>query len=324
MASSLEILSRRFFENRYFYQIVYEWEEDISKFLNLKLDYPSSLLLHRLKRFNLNTKKYKLLFDMYPDVVKKKKFFKPKNNHIHWIIDFYPVEKTVEIFDQNYKDSKIVFISSRQVYEYLKSQKISSNIQHLALSLSNRWMINNPKDFFKKKYDIVLAGRQNNKLTEFLNRYSLENPELKLLNSKKINGQYFFIDKEGNNLGSADSRENYFNLLKESKVFLYSTPGLDMIEGPTTNGFNQVTPRFLEALAAGCNLIMRYAENEDTKFYELEKFGPSVSLYEEFKLLMEYGLSNAPDWNLYKSYLRKHSTSHRAEELQHLLDDLKL
>ena len=50
------------------------------------------------------------------------------------------------------------------------------------------------------------------------------------------------------------SRDGYLDSMKKSRIALYATPGIDGGE-KRTNGFSQVTPRFLEMVASGCNII---------------------------------------------------------------------
>ena len=82
------------------------------------------------------------------------------------------------------------------------------------------------------------------------------------------------------------SRDGYLDSMKKSRIALYATPGIDGGE-KRTNGFSQVTPRFLEMVASGCNIIARYKTNADTDYYELEKFCQSINTYEEFEKEMD-------------------------------------
>ena len=88
------------------------------------------------------------------------------------------------------------------------------------------------------------------------------------------------------------------------------------------DGFSQVTPRFLEMVASGCNIIARYKTNADTDYYELEKFCQSINTYEEFEKEMDKCRIKGPDMTFYSSYLKKHYTSKRVEELQVILNEI--
>jgi hypothetical protein len=108
------------------------------------------------------------------------------------------------------------------------------------------------------------------------------------------------------------------NLMSQSKVGLYATPGIDGDE-IRTNGFSQITPRFLEYVSCGCHIIARYNENSDAKFYEIETFSPSIQTYEQFESNLDYALKNEINKTKYSNYLHKHYTSNRAELLKSII-----
>ena len=123
----------------------------------------------------------------------------------------------------------------------------------------------------RKKYDVILIGRQNPVLKRFLDQYKKTHPDLTI----------FIPSKQ-----ELASRDGYLDSMKKSRIALYATPGIDGGE-KRTNGFSQVTPRFLEMVASGCNIIARYKTNADTDYYELEKFCQSINTYEEFEKEMD-------------------------------------
>ncbi len=164
-------------------------------------------------------------------------------------------------------------------------------------------------------------------LDGFLNKYIDTHKDLRyaycdVSKSVRRNGTKVLIyyDSDGNCLGDADTREKYMGLLRKTKCALYSTPGMD--ERKFTNGFNQVTPRFLELLASGCHVIARYPDNPDTQWYHLNDFCKSVETYEEFEAQMDYARTHDIDREKYKNYLAQHCTSKRAEQLQEILATL--
>lgn len=179
------------------------------------------------------------------------------------------------------------------------------NIRHLALSLSDRYKITS-NTCYEKKYDVILIGRQNPVLKDFLDQYKKTHPDLTI----------FIPSKQ-----ELASRDGYLDSMKKSRIALYATPGIDGGE-KRTNGFSQVTPRFLEMVASGCNIIARYKTNADTDYYELEKFCQSINTYEEFEKEMDKCRIKGPDMTFYSSYLKKHYTSKRVEELQVILNEI--
>lgn len=134
-----------------------------------------------------------------------------------------------------------------------------------------------------------------------------------------------YRSSRGEHLGNVlRSREKYFKLLQSVRVGLYSTPSVDddkvTYNSLKSNGYDQVTPRFLEYLAADCHVIARYPDNADTRFYELSSIAPHVASYKEFEERMDYAITHAIDKFRYRNYLHRHSTSIRANELLGILD----
>ena len=110
------------------------------------------------------------------------------------------------------------------------------------------------------------------------------------------------------------------NLYKKlyDEGIVYSTPGIDGGE-TRTNGFNQITPRFLELIACGCHVIARYPSNPDTDYYEINKFCPNIEDYLQFEKRLDYCLETEVNLDNYRHYLLKHYTSVRCKELQHAI-----
>ena len=102
------------------------------------------------------------------------------------------------------------------------------------MSLSDRYKITS-NTCYEKKYDVILIGRQNPVLKDFLDQYKKTHPDLTI----------FIPSKQ-----ELASRDGYLDSMKKSRIALYATPGIDGGE-KRTNGFSQVTPRFLEMVASG-------------------------------------------------------------------------
>lgn len=145
------------------------------------------------------------------------------------------------------------------------------------------------------------------------------NPAVRIIRRKYADGHFsYYLSSTGEEVSCGDSREEYTSLLRRSKVALYTTPGMDGTRADA-NGWNQVTPRFLEEIAAQCHIIARYPDNEDTRWYEMGKICESVKSYEEFEALAERYRSEPVNITKYKEYLRKHVTSRRVDMLEKIL-----
>ena len=78
-------------------------------------------------------------------------------------------------------------------------------------------------------------------------------------------------------------------------------------------------------IACGCHVIARYPSGDagvDARFYEFEKFSPSVETYEAFEAAMDRALYTEVDTAAYAAYLQKHYTSSRVRDLKKLLSQL--
>ena len=123
-------------------------------------------------------------------------------------------------------------------------------------------------------------------------------------------------------IGAIETREDFIKLQAQGKATLYGVQGY--YDG-FTKGFYHMTPHFLEIIACGCHVLLHYplgADGIDAQFYEFDKFSPSIESYEEFEVAMDHALNTEVDMNMYSSYLKKHYTSVRAQELKVLLKDL--
>lgn len=321
----MNILSKRQFESWPSYDLVYEWEDEISKILSVPIKDEHSYLYNRiLKRIPLltrvlQTNKDCFIFEMSP-VVKNR--INNKKNIIPCIIDYYLADKYLSDFIFSYIKNKIVCISSKEVYGYLIDRNVDShlNLFHLPLSISDKYEIKSDTTF-EKKYDLVLMGRQNSVLESFLKRYVDEHRDFNYVYRKQIGKSFMYYTSKGECIGDINTRQKYMNLMRQAKCGLYATPGIDGGE-KRTNGFNQVTPRFLELLACGCHIIARYPKNSDTQFFQIERFSKSIETYEEFEIALNYARENEVDMCKYSEYLSKHYTSQRAKLLSNLLKNL--
>ena len=309
--SKLWILTNRNYEQRHWYDLVREWEDDILKFesMNVSLDYEFPIFKNRnwqlvpgLFWANLNKKHFPLLyFEMRANVFH---FWKGGKTLVPWIIDWFVNPKYLWLYEWMYRKHRLVLVSSMEVYAYLKRQSSNMNVEHLGLSLSDRYKITK-YDRFEKMYDVVLLGRQNETMMEYLNRYKEQHPNLSVYKPARKD---------------VDTREGYMREMRKGRIGIYAAPGFDA-DAKRTHGFSQVTPRFLEYVASGCHIIARYMDNEDSKYYELEKFSPSVENYGIFEKLMDKALSTQVDMEFYADYLEKHYTSTRCAKLKKILNE---
>ncbi|MCD7973942.1 MAG: glycosyltransferase family 1 protein [Candidatus Azobacteroides sp.] len=305
------------------WDLVYEWEDVLSKEMNVPLHDRNQKLEKYADKFLkitnmdvnfpfLGVNGYELFWEMTA------KTSKSINNHsglIPCIIDFHLDKNQLNKFHSAYKRNPMLLISSREAFEFLKENNFSKTIYHFPLSISDKYKLS-IDDPLEKEYDLVLMGRLNPVLESFLKTYVKEYPDFVYVYRKEVvNNKFIYCTSDGRTIGDISTREDYINLMKKSRIGFYSTPGIDGGE-ERTKGFNQVTPRFLELLVCGCHILARYKNNPDTDFYELNKFCPSIETYEAFEERMNWARKNTVNKEQYINYLENHYTSDRVKLFQ--------
>ncbi len=332
------LYTRRSFEHVFYYDIVYEWEDIIAKECNLsfysiaeeyeiykqwKKRWTRRLYRHApfLRPFLLPAK-YGLMYEMYPWI------WEPRVNSEHIIpviIDFFLTEEQIPAFFRSYQKSPLVLMTSREAYEYILTKENPYHIKfaHWALSLSDKYRIDK-HTVFDKQYDVALVGRQNPVLEEFFYRYVKAHPDLRYVYRKMEDGDFNYYQVQNGVetfVGNINDRDDYMRLMRKSKIGLYMTPDIDT-DHKRSCGFNQVTPRFLEWIAAGAHVIARYVPNPDTEYYRLQNFSEPIDTYEQFEKAMDYAMTHEVDMAMYSEYLSHHYTSVRAKELKQITENL--
>ncbi|MDH4088847.1 MAG: glycosyltransferase [Cyclobacteriaceae bacterium] len=309
----------------YYWDVVFEWEDELSRALDIPLIrvgekydklYRSSIstrILNRLNfyqwkdRFLFNPSGYYIAFHIGPPGIYS---FHSRKDVIPIIIDFWKSEN-LKKFESIFSLNKFVFVTSKEVFNYLTSQKLKINLAHLALSLPDKLMADYSNQ--QRPFDLIQLGRQNEKLTAFTTRLLVDFPDINYVHGQTIDGKLQMISSRHGTLGEFSSRESFITLLKKARISLLSAPGLDA-DSKRTGGFSPVTPRFLESAACGCKLIGIYPENDDFVHYGINNICANVKTYEEFQSLVLNYLKDPtiPD---YREFLLTHLTTQRATQL---------
>ena len=311
------IVTRRIKVTDPWWEIVYEWENAIADALRLHFDAPE-LCRYRSPAM---ADSLALMFQMRATQWSEYN----RANLLPCIIDFYlRGDEQLSQFDREFSNHPIVFVSSREAYEYLDAFGCPLNIKHLALSLPDKYAIT-ASTRFEKKIDLITLGRPSRKMIEWLEKYAAAHPDFVYANrlwiKKSTNGEHYtkYVTNKGVTLGYGDTRKEYFDLMRSAKVSLYSTPGVDG-DRPESNGYDQVTPRFLEMLASGCHVIARYSKNADTDWFDMASICPSTESYEQFEAALDYARTHDVDMAKHAQYLSRHYTSCRAKELAAMVE----
>ena len=318
------ILTCRASVQLFFWQIVYEWENIFAQQLSVPLwnepkisKNPHAFRLPQLGDIVTIGKGNIFRYDM------------SSGNYDFWntkrvipcIIDFITSKERLPEFEYAYRKHKLVLISSMEAYSLLKEQGTKLNIAHLPLSLSDKYRIT-ASTRIEKKYDLVLMGRQNPVLMEFVHIYAKKHQDFVYVYRPESEKGFAYYTTKGEFVGDIVDRERYMQLTRQARCSLYSTQCVD--GGPSwRGGYNQVTPRFLEMIASGCHVIARYKENPDTDFYEIDQFAPMCDSYSDFERQMDKARNEEVDMGKHAKYMEKHYTSVRARQLIEILKTLE-
>lgn len=329
--SKREVMKDSKVNKRSCFDIVYEWEDELAQKLQVEIqmrtkgEYLFDEKCRKIyKQYGIPFYKIYKLVDHRPiytfmfDVSTKRQDGIYNNfKYVPCLIDYFLADEEYDKFLNAYKNNSLVLVSSREVFEYLKKKGCPIPIEHFPLSLSERYF---RKEKIEKKYDLVLFARQNPLLNRYIDRYENEHPDFKLVRRKVENNHYvYYLSSTGEIVGYADTREEYMKLVYDSKVAVYTTPGMDGTRNDA-NGWNQVTPHFLEEIAGQCHIIARYPDNPDTRWYEMQSICQNINNYEEFESMMEKYLQEEVDLKKYEEYLRRHYTSQRAKMFKDILE----
>lgn len=321
-----QIISNRSFNLWPSWHIVYEWEDEIASRLSLEIVNRQDLNKKYLQWLKMKTKQETLLeknlnyfeSDLIPSISKYSYCFEmaPRfdlhisnfRNTIPIFVDYWDREN-VSLTKEAYEKCPFLLVTSLEVINFFKAHNFKNRLIHFPISLPSKYRIS-PDQTFEKKYDIVLVGRQNAVLLSFLQRYVNQNPEIEFIQAFQEGGEIYCSSNKSGRMGKCHSREAYMSLLRATRVAFYSTPGIDGGE-QRTNGFNPVTPRFLEILSAGCHVIARYPKNLETEFFNLKAICPAINTYSEFVTQLHDALLQPPPAQRNSEYLENHYTSRR-------------
>jgi hypothetical protein len=322
------IISKRGYRNESSWQLVFEWENILSKQMELPIKVDSRLSLgikekcnkFKLQSFYNCTRSKEILSLQFVMTVSTDRNCELNRSVIPIIIDFWLTEKNLPTFYQNYKNVPFLLISSAEVYKFLIDHDCPLKCYHWPLSFPDYYRISGNEQF-DKKWDLVLIGRSNPYFSRYLDEYCKLHPDfVYVYGTSDINNRHFTTNT-GEYVGDAIGRENYMKMIQSAKIVFYSTPGCDEAK-EDANGYNQVTPRFFEIIANGCHVMAHYTNNPDTEYYEISKFSDDIASYEQFeKTLDQLRIKDPLNMKYCSDYLSQHYTSCRVNQLLKILND---
>ncbi len=306
------------------YQIVYEWEDIFKSLLNVKFEYKvvnkhvelKKKLFELGKKFkdiphNYGTNKYlNLVFIMQ---AKDAPYLINKEKYLPIIIDFW---KQDERFFLDCPKETTLLINSLEAVNYLHT-KGYNNYFYFPISMPDNYY---SEEVPSKSIDVIQIGRKNKILSDYMHRYLIDNPKVEYLEQKIIDNKFYYVSSNSQKLIDVNDRDKYMRIIKESRISLLSSPGID--NSRNTGGYNPVTPRFLESASQYCKMIGRFPENEDFNFFNIGSICKKVDTYDQFETtLTKYLNEDFNQKNEYDNFLKKHLTSQRVFDLMRIINN---
>lgn len=304
------------------WDIVFEWEDIIAKRLNVVVkDKDSSLLsnflqkLHIYKFFAPLVRSKNLYLEFITDVaLVPGRYASP--NMIPIIIDFWYDKEEIKQFIEHFKLVPLIFVTNKEVQKLLSGFDCPFKVEHFPLSLPDQYRLTRDS-LANKEYEFGFVGRIDGFFMNLVEEYASKHDDFEYVYSKGISIEREFWTNKGRFLGKDAGRESYIELLKKTKISCYSTPGMDTTKKVN---YNQVTPRLLEMLANGCQVIGHYPLSEDVLWYNLSYVVPNVTDYDSFENVLDNMRENIFDFEKVSKYLSDHYTSCSAHLLYEALN----
>ncbi|MDO5524867.1 MAG: hypothetical protein Q4F85_02125 [Prevotella sp.] len=305
-------------------QIVYEWEDTIISNSNIKLEYESKFqfvlysIIERLgmwKLYNklLKGKNLKLRFIM---TAKVKRECIINKNTIPVIIDYWLTDEQIKDFCLVYRYCPLVLVTNAEVYCLLKKHNVPLPIEHWPLSYPDKYAISS-YDKFEKRYDFCLLGRPNPFFIRLLDKYCESHKEFTYIKNAGTIDYRYYETNTGLFVGKDTGRKSYLEMVKQTKITCYTTPGYDESKKDVQR-FNQVTPRVFEFLCGGCMVIGHYPMTEDVLYYQLDSIIYNVNNYTEFESKLDELRKKECDISKNAKFMEQHYTSKRINSLVNL------
>ena len=308
------------------YKTVYEWEDILSTELDIPLRYYNRIRQLYHGRFDNNrlTRVYQEfhlkgdLHLLYIMRAGKSQTCRLNSNTIPVLIDFWLKDEDLPAFYDAYRYVPLILVTNMEVYQYLINHKCPIPVEHWPLSFPDKYAL---KDnvCFEKKYDFCILGRPNPYFLNYLDEYVKRHPSFVYIeNSGNVNNRVYRTNK-GEIVTDDTSRDAYIQMIRDSRVSCYTTPGLDEAK-KDTDCFNQVTPRLFEMLANGCHVIGHYPDNgADVLYYGIHNIVPNVNSYDEFECALDNFIHTPFDYDKTRRFLSCHYTSTRCNMLKGVL-----
>lgn len=316
------IISKRSVDTRAFFDICYEWEDEISKYLKIpivslpKITYPFKRGLYKLfpEGYTITQNMEKDISLYFVMFVTELKYYSGYNG-IPIFIDVWG-DQEIDFVISKMKNVQFYYVTSLDVYNRIKEKTSTDNVHYIRLSVPDKYYSNNYDNFITKKYDVIQMGRKNPYLHKWMLEYIKENPNVEYIYTDKTSGdsKIEYISTKNGIVGELNDREKFISMLSQSRISLVSSPAADNSR-KNNGGIDYPTPRFYESAALGCYMIGRYTPNDECLC--LCDVCKNIQTYEEFKYEVGKGLSSDRRslFISYKDFIESNITSERAKQI---------
>lgn len=324
----MDILSERAYQAWPSWAVVYEWENVISRELDIPIKLLRGRILGRIER------KLKSIMIDHTHLYSRY-HYSGRKPHLMWVMNAkgyrgymyrnmipifldFPSEMVDEITEAT-ASLPMYWVTCHDIYQLLKAAG-SKNVYYMPLSIADE---NVRAGYLKKSIDVIQFGRRNHVLHEYMLRYIEQNPEVEYVYQTE-GGSLTYVSNQRGTIGKFSERQEYLDLLAECRISLVSSPGYD--KSRDFGGVDFVTPRFYESAANQCLLVGRYTDNVEATNIGLTDICPNVGSYEEFSCVISHYLNDDISEEKYalSLFLKNNVTSRRAMYMKEILAEKNL
>lgn len=323
------IISRRACDNRPFFQVCFEWEDEFAKALNVKI-IPLTPMKTVIKR--INRKVAPSFYRMSQDLSKSCKIyfvmfvgeliFYSGINGIPIFIDVWE-ETEFKLLIEKMKGFKLYYVTSLDVYHRIKKMEPESNVHYMPLSVPDQYYSENFEKYCDKTIDVIQMGRKNRLLHQWMLQYSSLHSNVEYFYSEQTSNDsdLVYVSTKGRQLEGLGCRTEFIKTLGSARISLVSSPNADGSRS-NANGIDYPTPRFYESAALGCSIVGRYGDHEEFSQLHLSDYCPNVQDYDSFAAAIDRGLQieRTVLFKQNQGFITQNLTSMRAKQV---LQDMK-
>lgn len=313
------ILSLRGSTRYYFYHVIFEWEDALSKSLNIPIKrmnpFRKEFLQRRKKTGVLENNTREDYYIAFLTDVEAAKIY-CGYNVIPIVCDVF--SHTAKKLYNYTKDCEMFFVTGYGIYKYFKNDLKCKNVRYIPQTCPDFFL----KDFAHnyetypingRTIDVLQYGRRNEKLHEWMLTYVKKYPDVDYLYRDGDYKHTTYISTKNRKIYKASSRSSLIQLIHSSKIAFVSARGKDEREGELNLDF--ITPRIFEVAAAGCHMVGRYSDNKEKEIFGLDAVCQIPGSYEEFEQSIDELLKrNTVNEEAYREFLNKNRTSIRFNE----------